>query len=60
MAEIVDADYPIVREVWQKDQAIETFKSIGEDYKAQIIDDIIPPGEPSTVYRLGEWVDLFL
>ncbi|MEL6693057.1 MAG: TGS domain-containing protein, partial [Pseudomonadota bacterium] len=39
MAEIVDADYPIVREVWDKDQAIETFKSIGEDYKAQIIDD---------------------
>ena len=45
MAEIVDADYPIIREVWDKDQAIETFKSIGEDYKAQIIDDIIPPGE---------------
>ena len=58
MAEIVDADYPIVREVWQKDEAIETFKSIGEDYKAQIIDDIIPPGEPITVYRQGEWYDL--
>ncbi|MEM7328702.1 MAG: threonine--tRNA ligase [Pseudomonadota bacterium] len=58
MAEIVDADYPIVREVWDKDQAIETFKSIGEDYKAQIIDDIIPPGEPITVYKQGEWFDL--
>ena len=58
MAEIVDADYPIVREVWEKDQAIETFKSIGEDYKAQIIDDIIPPGEAITVYKQGDWFDL--
>ncbi len=58
MAEIVDADYPIVREIWGKDEAIKTFKSIGEDYKAQIIDDIIPPGEPITVYRQGEWFDL--
>ena len=58
MAEIVDADYPIIREVWDKDQAIKTFKSIGEDYKAQIIDDIIPPGEDITVYKQGEWYDL--
>lgn len=58
MAEIVDADYPIIREVWDKDEAIKTFKSIGEDYKAQIIDDIIPPGEPITVYKQGEWFDL--
>ena len=58
MGEIIDADYPIIREVWGKDQAIETFKSIGEDYKAQIIDDIIPPGEDITVYRQGDWYDL--
>ena len=58
MAEIVDADYPIVREVWDKDEAIKTFRSIGEDYKAQIIDDIIPPGEPITVYKQGDWFDL--
>ena len=58
MEEIIDADYPIIREVWQKEDAIETFKSIGEDYKAQIIDDIIPPGEPITIYRQGEWYDL--
>ena len=58
MREIVDADYPIIREVWDKDQAIETFKKIGEDYKAQIIDDIIPPGEAITVYKQGDWFDL--
>jgi threonyl-tRNA synthetase len=58
MEEIIDQDYPIVREVWSKEDAIETFKKIGEDYKAQIIDDIIPPGEPITVYKQGDWFDL--
>ena len=58
MEEIVDKDYPIIREVWSKEDAIETFKKIGEDYKAQIIDDIIPPGEPITVYKQGDWFDL--
>ena len=58
MRQIVDADYPIVREVMSKDDAIATFKKIGEDYKAQIIDDIIPPGEEITVYRQGDWFDL--
>ena len=58
MEEIIDKDYPIVREVWSKEDAIETFKKIGEDYKAQIIDDIIPPGEPITVYKQGDWFDL--
>ncbi len=58
MREIVDADYPIVREVWEKDAAIAEFKRLGEDYKAQIIDDIIPPGEAITLYRQGDWFDL--
>ena len=58
MEEIIDKDYPIVREVWSKEDAIETFKKVGEDYKAQIIDDIIPPGEPITVYKQGDWFDL--
>jgi threonyl-tRNA synthetase len=58
MKEIVDADYPIVREVWEKEAAIAEFKRIGEDYKAQIIDDIIPPGEAITLYRQGDWFDL--
>ena len=58
MREIVDADYPIQREVWSKDEASAHFKEIGEIYKSRIIDDIIPPGEPITVYRQGEWKDL--
>ncbi|MBU4568353.1 MAG: TGS domain-containing protein, partial [Alphaproteobacteria bacterium] len=58
MREIVDADFPIVREVWEKDAAIAEFRKKGEDYKAQIIDDIIPPGEAITLYRQGDWFDL--
>ena len=59
MAEIVDRDLPIVREVWKKEDAIAHFKGIGEKYKAQIIDDIIPPGEPITLYaHADQWSDL--
>jgi threonyl-tRNA synthetase len=59
MREIVDADLPIQREVWNREEAIQHFNSIGEAFKAQIIDDIIPPGEPITVYRQGkDWKDL--
>ena len=59
MREIVDADLPIQREEWGRDEAIAHFQSIGETFKAQIIDDIIPPGEAITVYRQGnDWKDL--
>ncbi len=58
MAEIIDADLPVNREVWEKDAAIAHFKAIGEDFKAQIIDDIIPPGEPITLYGNERWKDL--
>jgi threonyl-tRNA synthetase len=58
MRAIVDADIPIVREVWDKQAAIDLFLSVGEKYKAEIIDDIIPPGEAITLYRQGDWFDL--
>lgn len=59
MAEIIDRDLPINREVWTKEDAIAHFQDIGEKYKAQIIDDIIPPGEPITLYaHADQWSDL--
>ena len=59
MREIVEADLPIQREVWGREEAIAHFESIGETFKARIIDDIIPVGEPITVYRQGpDWKDL--
>ncbi|MGD9391821.1 MAG: threonine--tRNA ligase, partial [Chromatiales bacterium] len=58
MHEIVKRDLPIVREVWDRDEARKTFGEIGEDYKVEIIEEIIPEGEEVSVYRQGEWFDV--
>ena len=57
MRDIVERNEPIVREVWQRDEAIAHFREIGEIYKAEIIADI-PGDEPIAVYRQGDWKDL--
>ena len=57
MRDIVERNEPIVREVWQRDEAIAHFREIGEIYKAEIIANI-PGDEPITVYRQGDWKDL--
>jgi threonyl-tRNA synthetase len=57
MAEIVKRDLPVRREVWSRDEAIETFSKLGEKYKVQIIESI-PGDEPLSVYRQGDWFDL--
>ena len=59
MAEIVDRDEKIVREVWDRNEAIAHFKGIGEAYKAEIISDLAED-EVITVYRQGSWKDLCL
>ena len=58
MDEIVKRDLPIQREVWEREAAKKTFAAMGEDYKVQIIDDIIAPGEELSVYRQGDWFDM--
>ena len=57
MREIVKRNEEIQREVWDRDEAIKYFKSIGEDYKAEIISDL-PAQETITCYRQGEFMDL--
>ena len=57
MHEIVARDEKIVREVWDRDRAIEFFKSQGEAYKAEIIGSI-PAGEQISLYRQGDFIDL--
>lgn len=57
MHDIVDANENFVREVWNRDDAIKHFKSIGEHYKAELISDL-PKDETITIYRQGEWLDL--
>lgn len=57
MSELAAKDEPVVREVWDRDEAIALFKSMGEHYKAEIIESI-PAGETLTLYREGGFVDL--
>ncbi|MEH6545132.1 MAG: threonine--tRNA ligase [Sneathiella sp.] len=57
MHEIVDRDEQIVREEWDRDTAVEFFKGIGENYKAEIIASI-PADQPIGIYRQGEFQDL--
>ncbi len=57
MHEIVKKNQPIIREVWNREEAIKFFKSIGEFYKAEIIEDI-PSGEDISLYRQGDFIDL--
>ena len=57
MHEIVKRDEEISREVWDRQEAIEFFKSQGEHYKAEIIDGI-PGDEEVSLYRQGDFTDL--
>ncbi|MHB1143853.1 MAG: threonine--tRNA ligase [Thiobacillus sp.] len=58
MDEIVKRDLPIQREVWEREDAKRTFAGLGETYKVQIIDEVIPRGEELSIYRQGEWFDV--
>ncbi len=57
MREIVDRDEAIEREVWERDAAARFFRSMGEEYKAEIIEGI-PSEEDLTLYRQGDFIDL--
>ena len=57
MQQIIDQDPQTTREVWPRDKAIEHFKKIGENYKAEIIESI-PKGEELSIYFHGKWHDL--
>ncbi len=56
MAELVKADLPITREEMTSAEAIELFRSMGENYKVELIEDL---GETNvSLYRQGDFVDL--
>jgi threonyl-tRNA synthetase len=57
MREIVAADLPTKRTVWERDKAAQHFLDIGEQYKAEIIRDL-PADEEVRVYYHGDWHDL--
>lgn len=58
MQEIVGRDLPIEREVWGREDAKRTFADIGETFKVEIIEDVIPEDEEVSVYRQGDWFDV--
>jgi threonyl-tRNA synthetase len=57
MKELAAKDEPVVREVMDRDAAIQMFLGMGEKYKAEIIESI-PAGEQISLYREGDFVDL--
>ena len=57
MQELAKQDFAIAREEWDRDEAVEFFKGIGEAYKAEIIAGI-PADQPIGLYRQGDFVDL--
>lgn len=57
MAELAKADTPLERRELSRDEAVAYFKSIGEKYKAEIIESI-PSNEALSLYKQGDFTDL--
>ncbi len=57
MAEIIKADQPFTKEVWDRDKAKRHFTEQGETYKVELI-DAIPEDDEIRVYSQGDWLDL--
>ena len=57
MIDLARQDEPVVRRVLPRDEAIAHFQSLGETYKAQIIEGI-PAHENVSLYREGSFEDL--
>jgi len=57
MAELARKDEVVTREEWDRDEAVEFFRNMGEDYKAEIIASI-PTNEKISLYREGDFIDL--
>lgn len=57
MHALVKENLPVQREMLSREDAIALFEKMGEDYKVEII-RAIPRGEPLSLYRQGDFVDL--
>ena len=57
MTELVKQNLPIERSTMDRDAAVRFFRDMGEQYKAQIIEDI-PSDEPLSLYQQGDFIDL--
>ena len=59
MAFIINRNDKFERIVMDRNEAIKTFKDMGEDFKAELIEDL-PEDEVITIYKQGKWFDLCL
>ena len=57
MKEIVNRNVPVSFKVVSREEAIDIFTKIGENYKVEIVDSI-PKDEEIKIYYHGEWFDL--
>ncbi len=57
MTELANKDEPLTRRVLPRDEAVAYFKSLGEHYKAEIIESI-PADQDVSLYREGAFEDL--
>jgi len=57
MKKIVSDNIPVERSVMKREEAIDFFRDMGEEYKAEIIEDI-PHGEELSLYKQGDFIDL--
>ncbi|PUE55182.1 threonine--tRNA ligase [Limnohabitans parvus] len=57
MTELAAKDEPVLRRVLPRDEAVAYFKSMGENYKAEIIGSI-PADQEVSLYREGDFEDL--
>jgi threonyl-tRNA synthetase len=57
MAELAKKDLPVTRKVVPRDEAVAYFKSLGEKYKAELI-EAIPADQDVSLYSEGDFTDL--
>ncbi len=57
MRAIIARNEPFTREVWSREQLIETWQRQGETFKAEWAAEL-PDGEELTIYRQGQWLDM--
>jgi len=57
MRRIIAKNEPFTREVWTREQLIETWTQQGETFKAEWAAEL-PDNEELTIYRQGQWLDM--
>ncbi|CAM3745728.1 threonine--tRNA ligase [Alicyclobacillus pomorum] len=57
MRKIIKEDYPVIREVLSREEALKMFSEREDRFKVEIINDL-PESETITIYRQGEFADL--